>query len=287
MNSPLLDYTLLDSGDGRKLERYGDKIIDRPSSLSTWRKRLPSSEWEKADAVYELTDRWSVQTAPFTTWEMKVGAVTLVLELMTNGQVGVFPEHALYLPDLSAELDVLAAIQKRPLKVLNLFAYTGLASMLCALRGDSQITHVDLSKRTIEWAKRNLAINSLPNDKIRWIEDDALAFMAREGRKDSRYDVIIIDPPSFSRVSKNNSWTLDEKVDEIVHLFLAVLEPSASAVFFTNHSSASTVDIARNIALDHFSDRGLSVEIRSLAIGEQQTERRLPAGSLIKLSHRS
>ena len=110
MTSPLIDYTLLDSGNGRKLERFGQKLIARPSSLSTWKQWLSDAEWEKADAVYELSDRWEVHSAPFTTWEMKVGQVTLVLELMTNGQVGVFPEHALYLPDLETELDSLAAL---------------------------------------------------------------------------------------------------------------------------------------------------------------------------------
>jgi len=285
-STPLLDYTLLDSGDGRKLERFGDKVIDRPSSLSSWRRRLPGSAWERADAVYELGDRWSVQGAPFQTWNMSVGAVTLVLELMSNGQLGIFPEHALYLPQLGAELDALSAHAGRPLKVLNLFAYTGLATVYCALREDVSITHVDLSRRAIEWAKRNAAANSLPGDRVRWIEDDALGFMAREQRKDNRYDVVIIDPPSFSRVSKNNSWTLDEKVTEIVQLFLGVLEPQAGSVFFTNHSSASTIDIARNIALDHFADTGVSTDIRSLALSEDKSDRRLPAGSLIVLSHR-
>jgi 23S rRNA (cytosine1962-C5)-methyltransferase len=117
--------------------------------------------------------------------------------------------------------------------------------------------------------------------------DDALAFMAREGRKSNKYDVIIIDPPSFSRVSKNNSWTLEEKLPEIAQLFLGILNQDAGVVFFTNHSSASTVDIARNLALDYFNDEHVAIETRSLSLKEESSPRLLPAGSLIWLAHTS
>jgi 23S rRNA (cytosine1962-C5)-methyltransferase len=147
------------------------------------------------------------------------------------------------------------------------------------------VTHVDLAKRAIEWAKRNAALNAIPSDRIRWIVDDALAFMAREQRKKNLYDIVIIDPPSFSRVSKNNTWTLDEKAPEIVQLVLSVLQPEAGVVYFTNHSSASTSDVARNIALDTFCDKDVSIAIRSLALEEEFSPRKLPAGSLIVLSH--
>jgi 23S rRNA (cytosine1962-C5)-methyltransferase len=207
------------------------------------------------------------------------------LELMSNGQVGLFPEHALYLPRIGATIEALAARSKSPIRVLNLFAYTGLATSFCAARSNVQVTHVDLAKRAIEWARRNAALNTISPDAIRWIVDDALGFMAREHRKESTYDLVIIDPPSFSRVSKNNSWTLEEKVGEIVTLVLNILNPTAGAVFFTHHSSASTSDVARNIALDTFSDDNAAISIDSLAISEESSPRRLPAGSLVVLSH--
>jgi 23S rRNA (cytosine1962-C5)-methyltransferase len=204
---------------------------------------------------------------------------------MSNGQIGLFPEHALYLSEIQHSIELISTRAKRPVNVLNLFAYTGLATSFCALLPQAQVTHVDLAKRAIEWAKRNAALNAIPSDRIRWIVDDALAFMAREQRKKNLYDIVIIDPPSFSRVSKNNTWTLDEKAPEIVQLVLSILEPEAGVVYFTNHSSASTSDVARNIALDTFSDKDVSISIRSLALEEEHSPRKLPAGSLIVLSH--
>jgi 23S rRNA (cytosine1962-C5)-methyltransferase len=285
MTIPFEGYTLLDSGEGRKLEQFGSTIIDRPSSLSTWRRRERASVWEDADASYNPPDRWEISGKRFQTWEATVAGVRLELELMSNGQVGIFPEHALYLPKVKAIAERLSDKGARPLKILNLFAYTGLATCYCAAIPYATVTHVDLAKRAIEWAKKNASLNEIPEDKIRWIVDDALGFMAREQRKGNLYDIIIIDPPSFSRVSKNNSWTLEEKAPDIVELMLSVLDPKAGAVFFTNHSTASTSDVVRNISLDMYDDKGVEISIESLSLKEKNTSRLLPAGSLITLFH--
>jgi 23S rRNA (cytosine1962-C5)-methyltransferase len=285
MTSSIAGYKLLDSGDGRKLEQFGESIIDRPSSLSAWRRRQPAHTWDTASAIYSPPDSWHPNKTQTASWTASIAGVSLQLELMSNGQIGLFPEHALYLAEIQHSIEQIALRTKRPVNVLNLFAYTGLATSFCALLPQAQVTHVDLAKRAIEWAKRNAALNAIPSDRIRWIVDDALAFMAREQRKNNLYDIIIIDPPSFSRVSKNNTWTLDEKAPEIVQLVLSVLQPEAGVVYFTNHSSASTSDVARNIALDTFSDNEVSISIRSLALEEEHSPRKLPAGSLIVLSH--
>jgi|694.fasta_scaffold00422_4 23S rRNA (cytosine1962-C5)-methyltransferase len=286
MNSQIEGYSLLDSGDGRKLERFGDVVVDRPSSLSAWRRRNDAI-WESADAVYSPPDRWETERASFSSWKASVAGVELELELMSNGQLGIFPEHALYLPRIGSALEQFRSRSSKPVRVLNLFAYTGLATAFCAKHGDVLVTHVDLAKRAIDWAKRNVQLNTSASDRVRWIVDDALAFMAREARKSNVYDIIIIDPPSFSRVSKNASWTLEEKTPDIVNLVLDVLAPEAGVVFFTNHSAASTSDVARNIALDRFSDQGVQIAIEPLSLKEERTERTMPAGSLITLSHTS
>ncbi len=285
MTTPFEGYTLLDSGEGRKLEQFGSTIIDRPSSLSTWRRRHNRSVWDNAHASYMPPDRWRVDGRPFETWEATIAGVRLELELMSNGQLGIFPEHALYLPKVRAIVERLSGNGARPLKILNLFAYTGLATCYCATLPNVTVTHVDLAKRAIEWARKNASLNAIPENKIRWIVDDALAFMGREHRKGNLYDIIIIDPPSFSRVSKNNSWTLEEKAPDIVELMLNVLDPNAGAVFFTNHSTASTSDVVRNISLDMYNDKGVEISIESLSLQEKDTSRLLPAGSLITLFH--
>ena len=285
MPSQIPGYTLLDSGDGRKLEQFGSYIIDRPSSLSSWRRRQPQSLWDKAAAAYSPPDRWDFSDKRFTTWTAKIRGVDMQLELMSNGQVGLFPEHALYLPEVATAISTLHEKKRRPVKILNLFAYTGLATCFCASLPNAKVTHVDLAKRAIEGAKRNTTASGVAADAVRWIVDDALGFMAREHRKEIFYDIAIIDPPSFSRVSKSNTWTLDDKAPEIVKLVLDVLEPDAGIVYFTNHSSASTSDVARNIALDRFDDKNVSISIQSLSLEEDKTPRRLPAGSLITLTH--
>jgi 23S rRNA (cytosine1962-C5)-methyltransferase len=206
---------------------------------------------------------------------------------MSNGQLGIFPEHAIYLPQVEAAIKRFLAAGSRTVRVLNLFAYTGLATAFCAKHERVLVTHVDLAKRAIDWAKRNVQLNTSATDRVRWIAEDALTFMAREARKGNAYDIVIIDPPSFSRVSKNNSWTLEEKTPEIVNLVLDVLAPESGVVFLTNHSAASTSDVARNIALDRFNDQGVSIEISPLSLKEERSDRILPAGSLITLSHNS
>lgn len=285
MNGQIKGYTLVDSGNGRKLERFGSKVIDRPSSLSAWNRREPRATWEDADATYAPPDRWDFASNRFNTWNVDIEGVAIELELMSNGQLGIFPEHALYLPLVRDHIARLGQNGKNPVKVLNLFAYTGLATAFCAKLPNVTVTHVDLAKRAIERAKHNAALNNIASDKIRWIVDDALGFMAREHRKGNLYDVVIIDPPSFSRVTKSNSWTLEEKAPEIVNLTLNVLNSKAGCVFFTNHSTASTSDVVRNIALDTYNDRGVEIGITPLSLQEENTARLLPAGSLIVLSH--
>lgn len=282
-------YTLLDSGAGRKLERFGDLILDRPSSLASWKQRQPLNPvWNRAVARYSPPDSWSHKGKAINSFKAQIAGTTIELELMSNGQVGLFPEHALYLPLLASSINDLAKRSPTPkeIRVLNLFAYTGLATAF-ALKANPlvHVTHVDLAKRAIERAKHNVALNSIDiNSRVRWIVDDALTFMAREARKGNSYDLIVIDPPSFSRVSKQNSWTLDEKVAEIISLVMGVLNRIPGAkIFFTNHSSASTSEIARNVALDTFGDLAVDVEIAPLSLAEENSPRRLPAGSLIVL----
>jgi 23S rRNA (cytosine1962-C5)-methyltransferase len=276
-------YELIDSGNGRKLERFGELAIDRPSSLSAWTQRKPPHVWAQAAASYNHPDSWRLHSKRFSTWKASITGITLELELLSNGQLGIFPEHALYVPLLRETIRNLSQASQRQIRVLNLFAYTGLATMACAMQPNCFVTHVDLAKKAVEWAKRNAILNDIRSDAVRWIVDDALSFMAREARKEARYDIIIIDPPSFSRISKNNSWTLEEKTPEIVELMLNVLNPDVGAIFFSNHSLASITDITRNITLDKFKDSAVRIEGRPLSLKEADSPRMLPASSLITI----
>jgi 23S rRNA (cytosine1962-C5)-methyltransferase len=284
MQTLIEGYRLLDSGDGRKLEQFGERIIDRPSSLCAWKRRENPSLWSTADARYDHEKGWSYSSQSSKIWQASIQDTALTLELLSNGQVGLFPEHAMYLPEVAQTIAKLHVGSNRTIRVLNLFAYSGLATSFCAQIPHVHVTHVDLSKRAIEWAKRNAELNSIADDSVRWIVDDALGFMSRESRKSQVYDIVIIDPPSFSRLSKKNSWTLDEKAAEIANLVLSVVDHSRFAIYFTNHSSASTSDVIRNISLDAIESHNLQFATRSLAITESSSTRRLPAGALIMLS---
>lgn len=284
MQTLIEGYQLLDSGEGRKLEQFGERIIDRPSSLCSWKCREDTSLWSTADARYDNEKGWSHTSQTSKIWQASIQGTTLALELLSNGQVGLFPEHAMYLPEVAQTIARLRGDTDRTIRVLNLFAYSGLATSFCAKLPHVHVTHVDLSKRAIEWAKRNVDLNSIAGDRVRWILDDALGFMSRESRKSQVYDIVIIDPPSFSRLSKKNSWTLDEKAAEIANLVLSVVDHSRFAIYFTNHSSASTSDVIRNISLDAIESHNLQFATRSLAITESSSTRRLPAGALIMLS---
>lgn len=276
-------YQLIDSGEGSKLEKLGSRTIIRPSTLCSWKQRRPQSLWKEADATYNHDNAWSFSQDRFSQWSTTLCGVDLELELMSNGQIGLFPEHAIYLSEIEQRIRSLQKDVQKEIRVLSLFAYTGLATAFLGKLERVTVTHVDLSKRAIEWAKKNASLSRVPQDRIRWIADDALAFLARETRKNSYYDIIIIDPPSFSRVSKTNSWTLEEKLPEIVHLFLNVLCREQGSVFFTNHSLASTSEITKNLTLDYFDDENIEISFSPLSIPELSSTRALPAGSLITI----
>jgi 23S rRNA (cytosine1962-C5)-methyltransferase len=284
MNSPH-EYELLDSGDGAKLERFGPRVLVRPSSLCAWRRRGDPRLWANADAVLSPKDAWEINDGRGRKWECSFQGVRLGLDLQDNGQIGVFPEHSMYLEQLAEDLTGMSKALDRPLEVLNLFAYTGLASCFMARLSHQmkiRVTHVDLSQRAIDWAKMNAELNQLDPSTIRFITDDALTFMARESRRQNLYDAVLVDPPSFSRVSKKNSWTIEEKLPEIIGLVLGVLRREHGAICITNHSSVNTSDVARNIILDHFGDTRVKVTAPMLHLPERATARLLPAGSLVR-----
>lgn len=270
-------YELIDSGDNQKLERFGEKLIARPSSVCVWQQRLPDF-WKKADAVYSLKNKWIFKGAPFSEWQVEVQGVRLKLKILSNGQLGFFPEHRLYLPQL---LEKLSALKKSGSpRLLNLFAYTGLASYVAALAG-AQVTHIDSSKKAITWAKENAQLNSIAPDRVRLLPEDAIKFLEREKRRGNFYDVILLDPPSFSRLSKSNSWTLEEILRTLTLASLDLLNAKKAAIFFTNHSSVFVNDIIRNLFLDYCSKRSdVFTEQRVLRLKEADSKRELPSGSL-------
>ncbi len=263
-------YELVDSGAGLKLERLGDRLLIRPSSVALWNQRNPQA-WSKAHATFDpKAQNWQQHAGRFTDWTVDFQDFQLSLTLQTNGQIGFFPDHLPYMPQLRRELKDL----KQP-RVLNLFAYTGMASVVSAQAG-AHVTHVDVSKKCLTWAKQNFLLNNLPEQQLRLIPDDALQFLKREHKRTQQYDLIIADPPSFYRLEKNKIWKLDEHFHELLSALLAVLNPAGGKLFLTCHSF--NLGIFRNLILD-FAKAGLQLlDSKELELPEVAGERRMPAG---------
>jgi 23S rRNA (cytosine1962-C5)-methyltransferase len=200
------EYALLDSGDGLKLERFGPYTLIRPESMATWRPALPKEDWDAAHAAFQLTasggrGKWETRRQVESPWRMRYGRLVFRVELTASRQVGVFPEHAVHWDWIAANV----AGAGRPIRVLTLFCYTGLAS-LAAAQGGAEVTHVDASRRAVSVGRENQVLSGLEERPIRWIVDDALKFVRREARRGARYDAIVMDPPMFGRGPKGELW---------------------------------------------------------------------------------
>jgi 23S rRNA (cytosine1962-C5)-methyltransferase len=245
------DYELLDSGDGLKLERFGKYIFARPESQAMWSRALPLSAWNNAHAVFQPTaeesgGHWMEKKKLPDKWEMKYPLPRLkdlTFSVMTTPgrHLGVFPEVASHW-DFMADL-----IQKanRPVKVLNLFGYTGLASLATAAAG-AQVTHVDASKKSVNWARENQALSGLSDKPIRWIVEDAVKYMQREEKRGVKYDGIILDPPKFGRGPKGEVWEVYKSLPNLFGICRACLSDDPLFVIATLYAvRASAIHVAQ------------------------------------------
>ncbi|MBA3469313.1 MAG: class I SAM-dependent methyltransferase [Herpetosiphonaceae bacterium] len=237
------DYELLDSGVGRKLERFGAVTVVRPEAQALWNPRLPQQDWDSAHAVFEYQgkgENWREQRAHPAQWTMRYADLQFVARLTPFRHVGVFPEQA-------AQWDWASDLIRRRAKprVLNLFAYTGLASVAAAQAG-AQVTHLDASKAAVEWAKENQAACALPSGSIRWIIDDALKFVRREARRGVQYDGIIMDPPAFGRGTQGQVWQFSESFPMLLSECRQILSPNPLFVLITTYDIRASATMLYN-----------------------------------------
>ncbi len=247
------DYELLDSGDGLKLERFGKYIFARPESQAMWRRALSPREWDSAHAVFQPTaeesgGHWVEKKKLPEKWEMNYPlphTEGLSFSVMTTPgrHLGVFPEVAAHW-DFMAE-----KIQERGGKpnVLNLFGYTGLASLAAAAAGAS-VTHVDASKKSVAWARENQALSGLSEKPIRWIVEDAMKYVEREARRGVKYDGIILDPPKFGRGPKGEVWEVYKSLPSLLESCRACLSENPLFVIVTVYAvRASAIHVAQAV----------------------------------------
>jgi len=282
------DYALLDSGDGLKLERFGKTIFVRPESQAMW-KRSPdaNAEWKNAHAVFQPTGEesgghWDFKKKVDEKWEMKYSLtpspspegrreLLKFWAMTTPGRhLGVFPEVAAHW-DWSSNL--IAQSKEQP-NILNLFGYTGLATLAAAAAG-AKVTHVDASKKSVSWARDNQALSNLTEKPIRWIVDDALKFVQREARRGAKYDGIILDPPKFGRGPKGEVWEVYKSLPNLFEACRECLSNNPLFVVTTIYAvRASAIHVAQ--ATDNMmSGFGRKIEMGELVTREQSAGRLL------------
>ena len=227
------DYELLDATGGNRLERWAKTILVRPDPQVIWKSPRQSHLWTKADAVYHRSSAGGGKWQYFRTlpqkWTIQYEDLTLIVSPTGFKHTGVFPEQAV---NWSWYKKVIGEAG-RPIKVLNLFGYTGGATLACAAAGAS-VCHVDASKGMVQWGKENAAASGLADRPIRWIVDDCAKFVAREIRRGSRYDALIMDPPSYGRGPGGEVWKLEDQIYDLIDLCAQVL--TDNPLFFAVNS---------------------------------------------------
>ncbi|MBR5077805.1 MAG: class I SAM-dependent methyltransferase [Victivallales bacterium] len=273
-----MKYELLDSGAGRKLERFGDYVLDRPCSQAVWRPSLQTDVWRKADGFFTREDgnHWTFARRLPESWTCEVGDVCFKISPTDFGHVGVFPEHELGWNWMAKRI---ADSGRRP-SVLNLFAYTGGATMALAKHG-CEVCHLDASKKMVDWAHRNMELNHLEAAPIRWIVDDVQKFLLREKRRGRKYDGILLDPPSFGRGTNQELFKIDNNLLDLLDMCIDVLSDNPLFLFVSCHTPGYTPLVLTNLLGQGLRGRGV-MEAGEMVIRSGQLN--LPSGSYVAAS---
>ena len=269
------DYALLDSGAGRKLERYGPYTVVRPEPQCMWTPALPESAWDGADAVFDPSDeedagRWRFKAQPKDTWPLSWGQARFKARFTAFRHLAFFPEQAANWAWLDQRV---RAADGQP-RVLNLFGYTGVASLVMAAAG-AAVTHVDASKKAIGWARENAELSGLADRPIRWITEDARKYVQREVRRGSRYDGIILDPPKYGRGPGGEVWRLFEDLPELAGLCAELLSDTASFLVLNAYAERISGAALSGLLADKLKGRGGHIEWGELALVQEDGAREI------------
>lgn len=275
-------YRLLDTGAGLKLEQYGDIRVVRPEAQALWPKALPRSDWESADAIFtgdaedDGAGRWRFPGKSLgETWPLRLLDVDFFGRFTAYRHVGVFPEQLVHWSWAAERIRA----QGGRARVLNLFGYTGVASLVAASAG-AEVTHVDASKKAIGWGRENQALARLDDRPIRWICDDAMKFIEREQRRGSRYDIILADPPRFGRGPEGEVWQLFDHLPKMLDICRDLLSDEAIGLVLTAYSIRASFYSIHELMMETMRGRGGLVESGELIIRESSAARRALSTSL-------
>lgn len=283
VTKPSKNYTLLDSGDQQKLERYGAIVLARPDPQALWSKTRVAGEWSKAQGRFERQGKegvWVADNLP-KQWQIEFGNLQFLIRPTSFKHTGIFPEQLSNWEWVGEILRRSKASEE--LKVLNLFGYTGGATLAAAQAG-AAVTHVDASKTAVAWARENAGASGLSDKPIRWLVEDVLVFVKREIKRGSRYDGIIMDPPAFGHGPKDELWKIEEDLIELIHLCGQLLSDKP-LFFLINGYAAGYSPLAFAYNLEQFQTKfGGKIEYGDLAIAQEAGDRVLPCGIFARWS---
>lgn len=273
------DYQLLDCSGGERLERWGKVTLIRPDPQVVWQTPKTHPLWKKADAVYRRSNTgggsWEVRSRIPDRWEIGYRDLRFNIKTMGFKHTGVFPEQAVNWDWVSEEIRA----ANRPVKVLNLFGYTG-AATVSALRAGAQVVHVDASKGMVQWAKENALSSGVIDCPVRWIVDDCVKFVQREIRRGNRYDILIMDPPSYGRGPGGEVWKLENEIYHFVELCREVLSDSPIAVLINSYTAGLSPAVMQYILGALIVPKfGGSVESEEIGLPVQASGMLLPCGA--------
>ena len=272
------DYAVLDCGGGEKIERWGNQILQRPDPQAIWPRDKDCKIWNRPNAIYHRSNagggKWEIRKLP-EQWAIHYGDLTFQLKPMSFKHTGLFPEQAVNWDLVRGMIEG----ADRPVKVLNLFAYTGGATVAC-LKSGAQVVHVDASKGMVQWAKENAAASGVADGAVRWIVDDCIKFVQREIRRGNRYDIVILDPPSYGRGPKGEIWHLEDNLYDFVTLVQQVLSDNALAVVLNSYTTGLSASVMQYILEDVLVRRmGGSVSADEIGLPVTETGGVLPCGA--------
>jgi len=278
------DYELIDSGLGKKLERYGSYLLVRPDPEALWDKKLNDDIWEKAELKFirnEVKTKWITKDGTPKSWNISFGDLNFSIKPTSFKHTGLFPEQ---LPNWKWMEDLITKNKKnREISVLNLFAYTGGATLACAKAG-ADVCHVDGSKTAVAWARENAELSGLKDAPIRWIIEDVLVFLKREIKRGRRYDAIIMDPPSFGHGPKDELWKIEEHFLMLMKLCKEILSDKPLFVVINGYTAGYSPIAYQNNLIEMMKEHKGNIEIGELVIEESDSERLLPCGIFARWS---
>ncbi len=252
------DYEILDMANGEKLERWGNIKLIRPDPQIIWKEKQFPKEWKKVDAVYHRSNSgggyWEYRTKLPNDWQIKYKDLSFHIKPMNFKHTGLFPEQAVNWDWMIEKIKN----AKREIKVLNLFAYTGGATVACLYAGAS-VCHVDSSKGMTTWAKENVEASGLKDKKVRYIVDDVVKFVQREIRRGNAYDAIIMDPPSYGRGTNGEVWQFEENIADLVNLCTKILTDKPLFFLINSYTTGISSTVLQNM---------LQIEIRGMQGGK-------------------